>query len=434
MPSADDYAALEPLPPKRRVRCRIMAACCGVLLLLLALFWVVVFVWKDPWPTDSLKYTVDTRCQGKSFFDCFDLAASWNCVQSGGTRNFWSTSVDCSEGPTYYVDKPEMVVYGPDGLIDIQDDYVVIRAGKIIDNPDDRKSINMSGQMEFTPLLRESVRLTSKKSWKYMLLAMKYTRLPVACGSWPAFWILGPGTWPGGGELDIMEWANLDVLEMTSLHTTEACHLDPFEVNRYADFVDVNFYGDWLCGHFGREWMEYFGHDCYFTPYDCQTAYPAHKGCGPNRASADRRPEIMGGSPGVFAMEWTPEAIKVFHFKEHEIPADLEAEDPQTGGWSKNILGYYPFKASGASCPNYTEVMEPQTIRLNQAYCGDLASFVKWGGRCADMAKELMGGDMSDSTAWTTCQEFMLSHEADDYMRNNAYWNVSYIKVFKAAS
>lgn len=54
-------------------------------------------------------------------------------------------------------------------------------------------------------------------------------------GYWPAFWMLGSGAWPGGGEIDIMEDVNADSAHSAALHcgnltqhnadgTTGPCH------------------------------------------------------------------------------------------------------------------------------------------------------------------------------------------------------------------
>jgi len=31
-------------------------------------------------------------------------------------------------------------------------------------------------------------------------------KLPDSQGAWPAIWLLGKGTWPDTGEIDVMEW------------------------------------------------------------------------------------------------------------------------------------------------------------------------------------------------------------------------------------
>jgi hypothetical protein len=43
-----------------------------------------------------------------------------------------------------------------------------------------------------------------KKTWTYGLFVARM-RLPATVAMWPAFWLLGVGSWPAAGELDIME-------------------------------------------------------------------------------------------------------------------------------------------------------------------------------------------------------------------------------------
>lgn len=48
---------------------------------------------------------------------------------------------------------------------------------------------------------RESVRLTSTKSYNSGLVILDLEHMPSsACGSWPAFWMVGPD-WPSNGEI-----------------------------------------------------------------------------------------------------------------------------------------------------------------------------------------------------------------------------------------
>ena len=46
-----------------------------------------------------------------------------------------------------------------------------------------------------TPNGRPSVRLTSKKSYDSGLVILDLAHMPVGCGTWPAFWTVGPN-WP----------------------------------------------------------------------------------------------------------------------------------------------------------------------------------------------------------------------------------------------
>jgi beta-glucanase (GH16 family) len=49
-----------------------------------------------------------------------------------------------------------------------------------------------------------SARLISKKLFQYGIIEMR-AKLPPGRGTWPAFWLLAPGSWPSSGEIDVME-------------------------------------------------------------------------------------------------------------------------------------------------------------------------------------------------------------------------------------
>lgn len=55
------------------------------------------------------------------------------------------------------------------------------------------------------PSGRPSVRITSKKSYDSALVIVDLAHMPQGCGTWPAFWMLGPN-WPNAGEIDIIEY------------------------------------------------------------------------------------------------------------------------------------------------------------------------------------------------------------------------------------
>ena len=63
-----------------------------------------------------------------------------------------------------------------------------------------------------TPNGRPSVRITSQESYETGLIILDLGHMPGGiCGTWPAFWTVGPD-WPNGGEigmsslLRIVEW------------------------------------------------------------------------------------------------------------------------------------------------------------------------------------------------------------------------------------
>lgn len=53
-----------------------------------------------------------------------------------------------------------------------------------------------------TPNGRPSVRIVSKTSYNKGLFILDLEHMPVGCGTWPAFWMVGDN-WPNNGEIDV---------------------------------------------------------------------------------------------------------------------------------------------------------------------------------------------------------------------------------------
>ena len=76
---------------------------------------------------------------------------------------------------------------------------------------------------------RPSVRMTSKKTFEDGIIVMNVTHIPIGCSVWPAIWMVNPNTdtYPKGGEIDILENANVADTgsNLVSLHTANSCIL-----------------------------------------------------------------------------------------------------------------------------------------------------------------------------------------------------------------
>lgn len=95
---------------------------------------------------------------------------------------------------------------------------------------------------------RSSVRIESRNTYNGGLFIADFTHFPgKACGSWPAFWMVGP-QWPRDGEVDIYEGWNMNERNKVVLHTddpdvTAQCHVsqDNFEGQlQYSDCWTAN--------------------------------------------------------------------------------------------------------------------------------------------------------------------------------------------------
>ena len=69
---------------------------------------------------------------------------------------------------------------------------------------------------------RQAVRLISDNTYTHGLFILDLNHMPWGCGTWPAYWLLGPD-WPSHGEIDIIEGVNTGTQNSVSLHTSANC-------------------------------------------------------------------------------------------------------------------------------------------------------------------------------------------------------------------
>ncbi|QDS67775.1 hypothetical protein FKW77_006451 [Venturia effusa] len=238
---------------------------------------------------------------------------------------------------------------------------------------------------------RMSVRLESKQSYNQGLIIADIARMPGSiCGTWPAFWTVGPD-WPMNGEIDIIEGVNSATTNAMTLHTRAGCSLSSAPV---AENAKQKFTGS-------------------IKTSNCDINAPGqghNVGCGIGTQDTMTYGDGFNSEGGgVYATEWTGEAIRVFHFTRSNIPADILAGNPDPTTWGAPLALF-------SGC-DFGSFVKDQTIVFDTTFCG------QWAG-----APEVWQADAVCSKKAATCA---------DYVKNNpsafagAYWNVNSVKVYQ---
>lgn len=336
-------------------------------------------------------YSLDWKAEGHTFFD--DLVFQGGHGATGGAANYAGSKADALSH----------------GTISTTAHHAYMMVGKAFNTAAGPR--------------RNSVKVQTRKAWKHFLGVLRYKHVPFGLGIWPAFWMNGPlGTWPNGGELDVLEYASHDG-QKVSMHTGahNHCQLSPGEVTKCGEMPDSNGMG-----------------------YNCYTNYGTKNlGCGPTTFAGQRPPEYWSSNPGAMAIEWTDRFIKVFYFDEANIPEDLDVDFPRPESWDEKwVIAYFPFAASNekhpGSCPNPADVLMKQNIIMNIELCGDWAGG-KWEPWDQDpFAKEWRGkrdrGECHRSgkhSANDCCANYLAQSKMNKYLEQNAYYDIMYLKIFK---
>ncbi|KAJ3576667.1 hypothetical protein NP233_g284 [Leucocoprinus birnbaumii] len=211
---------------------------------------------------------------------------------------------------------------------------------------------------------RDSVRISTQTRYNTGLFILDLRKAPWGCGTWPAFWTLGEGTWPYAGEIDIIEGVHDNQHNQVAWHTSPGCHL---ATNSTFTGTIVNVDGQ--------------------NHTDCNGLINNNAGCGVvdwSRASYGPYFDSQGG--GVFVMKWDENGIAVWSFYRQAIPKDIIDGVPHSDGWGPPSAFLDPSQCDPLA------FFKNHTIILNITFCGDWAgnSYATSGcpGTCAERLQD----------------------------------------------
>ncbi|KAF2995471.1 hypothetical protein E8E14_002652 [Neopestalotiopsis sp. 37M] len=168
---------------------------------------------------------------------------------------------------------------------------------------------------------RSSVRLESKDSFGKGLFVFDIAHLPKTVdGAWPAIWTYGDwvdsyNNWPKHGDIDIYEnWNKFDFNRQT-LHTTDGCWIKNDDSTHMTNTMD-----SYSCNY---QENSYFQGTRQYTYQGCSS----HEGSG-----------TFGNSDGgVYVVEWTDDSIKMWSFRQGEVPSDVSSGKPDPSTWEDRL-------------------------------------------------------------------------------------------------
>ena len=231
---------------------------------------------------------------------------------------------------------------------------------------------------------RQSVRLQSTQTYTHGLVILDLEHMPGSvCGTWPAFWMLG-NNWPSNGEIDIIEGVSTQSTNQMTLHASDGCSIN-----------DSGFSGSLTTGN------------CYVEASD----QSPNSGCAIQGSSTEGYGDGFNqAGGGVYATEWTSDAINIYFFSNSSVPSDITSGNPDPSGWGT------PAASFAGGCDIDSHFSELQIV-FDITFCGD------WAGD--------MWSSSSCSSYASTC---------NDYVANNpsafeqTYWEINSLKVYQDSS
>lgn len=303
-------------------------------------------------------------------------SAAYTLVQDYTASNFYDgfeffTEPDPTEGYVQFLSMDDANATSIAGLINGGDANMAIYLGV------DSTNVTSNG--------RNSIRVTSTAAYHHGLFIVDIAHMPGGiCGTWPAFWMLGPD-WPNGGEIDIIEGVNDQATNSMTLHTNAGVvvqNVSDIQGTMETSNCDVN----------APNQAQNSG--CSIIANSVLTF-----GTGFNAA---------GG--GVYATQWTSSAIDIWYFPRGSIPSDITAGTPNPGisSWGSPAS---VFTGDFDMDQHFTDL----NIVFDTTFCGQWAGNV-WSSTptCAALAD--------------TCEDYVASQPT---AFADAYWAINSLQVYQ---
>ncbi|KEF55711.1 uncharacterized protein A1O9_08461 [Exophiala aquamarina CBS 119918] len=231
---------------------------------------------------------------------------------------------------------------------------------------------------------RNSIRIESKKLYNHGLFILGLAHMPGGqCATWPAFWLKGPVA-QSYSELDVIEGINLDSTSVLSLKTSQACSIGQQPMTGTLQTTDCNINTGGLVG-------------C-----SINSTSPSTYGTGFNQ---------QGG--GVYATEWTSDAVTIWYFARNSIPSDVLTGTPQPALWGPPLAKFVP------SC-RLDDSFVDQNIVMNIDFCGDYAADPYWYNQYPSCTAQA-----------TSCNAFVRDNPGAFV---DTYWQINQLKVYQQST
>ncbi|KAK0467025.1 concanavalin A-like lectin/glucanase domain-containing protein [Desarmillaria tabescens] len=230
---------------------------------------------------------------------------------------------------------------------------------------------------------RDSVRISSVKTYNSGLFIASFSAMPYGCSVWPAWWTVGDN-WPHQGEIDVLENVHNANANQYTFHTGEGCTIQASD-DMTAKLSNQK------------------------SNQQCAVSDADNSGCGmvdtanPNYSYGKQFNQIGGG---VFAHLWNDEGIRIWHFPKTSITDDITAGTPDPANWGKPAA----FLPNDNSCDTGTHFINHSLV-IDTTLCGDWANATYSGAGCPG-----------------TCAEAV----KDPKNYKTAKWKINYIAVYSA--
>jgi len=239
---------------------------------------------------------------------------------------------------------------------------------------------------------RNSVRMSTQSAYNTGLFVISLSHMPYGCGTWPAFWMVGPN-WPNDGEIDIIEGVNLQTSDISTLHTSNGCD----QTSQPNDFT-----GTYQTGTTGQP-----AKNCYV---DAANQY-SNQGCGIiSDTSYSYGEKFNANGGGVYATQILANSgIRVWFWEMSQVPSNINNNNPNPNSWGTPHAAW----TFGSWCP-YSHFQDLSLV-FDLTFCGD------WAG-------EQSVWDENCSGYSSTCVNYVQYNPSGF---SQAYWEINYVKYFE---